>query len=99
MASVEILQRHPLYLLWCWLALINIAAFIIMGVDKYKAVHKKWRIPERTLFIFVILGGSLGGICGMYAFRHKTLHKKFVFGFPAILIVQIVLGILIHLYI
>ena len=82
-----------------WLPLINIVACTAMFMDKYKAEHQKWRIPEKTLFIFALLGGSLGGIIGMYAFRHKTRHKKFSAGFPLILIVQLVLGILIYLYI
>lgn len=99
MASVEIIQRQPIHLLWYWLAFINIIAFIAMSVDKYRARNHKWRIPEKALFLFAILGGSLGGICGMYAFRHKTLHKKFTVGFPAILFFQIAIGILFYRYI
>ena len=92
--------RHILLtVLGYWLPLINIIACTAMFMDKYKAEHQKWRIPEKTLFSFALLGGSLGGIIGMYTFRHKTRHKKFSVGFPAILIVQIVLGILIYLYI
>jgi len=66
-----------------------------MGIDKLKAVHGAWRIPEKTLLLLAIIGGSLGGILGMYAFRHKTRHAKFSVGFPAILILQIAAGIFI----
>ena len=91
----ETIGQNPLYLLWIWLILINLALFITMGIDKYKAVHGAWRIPEKTLLIMAIIGGSLGGIFGMYAFRHKTRHAKFSVGYPVILILQIAAGIFI----
>ncbi len=76
--------------LWMiYLMLINIICFMAMWVDKQRAVRKKWRIPEKTLFILAIFGGSLGGILGMNMFRHKTKHAKFKYGFPIILIIQI----------
>lgn len=78
--------------MWLWLAIINIIAFAVMGVDKRRAAQGKWRIPERTLFFLVLIGGSVGGIFGMYVFRHKTKHTKFVFGFPAILIIQLAMA-------
>lgn len=59
-----------------------------MLVDKRKAKKNLWRIPERTLFLSAILGGSLGCIAGMYTFRHKTKHWTFTIGMPAILILQ-----------
>ena len=83
-------------LLWMWLSLINLIAFFAMVNDKYRAAAGKWRIPEKTLFVMAALGGSLGGICGMYVFRHKTKHKKFSVGFPAIFILQLALGIAIY---
>ena len=98
MQFFELLRQNPFYLLWLWLAIINLATFFIMGVDKYKAVHHKWRIPERTLFYFALLGGSLGGIASMYLFRHKTLHKKFSIGFPVVFILQIAIGFVIFYY-
>ncbi|NCB73338.1 MAG: DUF1294 domain-containing protein [Clostridia bacterium] len=94
----KLLGEQPLYILWLWLAVINLAAFLAMGIDKFKASRQKWRIPERTLFLLAAIGGSIGGICGIYVFRHKTLHKKFTLGFPAILILQTALGILIYFY-
>ncbi|PKM74351.1 MAG: DUF1294 domain-containing protein [Firmicutes bacterium HGW-Firmicutes-16] len=99
MITVDIIQHQPINLLWNWLSIINIASCTAMFMDKYRAEHQKWRIPEKTLFTFALLGGSLGGIFGMYAFHHKTRHRKFTVGFPAILIVQIVLGILIYMFI
>lgn len=64
--------------------IVNIAGFAAMGIDKSKA----WRIPESTLFLIAVIGGSIGSIAGMYFFRHKTLHASFVWGMPAILIIQ-----------
>ncbi len=68
--------------------IMSLAAFIMMGLDKSKARKGKWRIPEKTLFLPVILGGGLGGILGMYVFRHKTKHWYFKFGFPVIFILE-----------
>ena len=72
-----------------YLLLINAVGFAIMFVDKWKAKHNRWRIPEATLLTVAALGGSIGSLLGMYIFRHKTLHLKFVVGIPAILVVQI----------
>lgn len=72
-----------------YLIIINIAGLITMGADKYKAVHDKWRIPEKTFFIIALIGGCPGAWAGMYIFRHKTKHWYFVIGMPAILAAQI----------
>jgi uncharacterized membrane protein YsdA (DUF1294 family) len=80
------------YFLW-YLLLINAAAFILMLVDKRKARKNRWRIPERTLILSALFGGSIGALLGMYTFRHKTKHLKFTLGIPAILIAQISLAI------
>ena len=77
--------------LWNYLLIINVISYTAMGMDKYRAVKQQWRIPEKTLFLFALLGGSAGGLFGMYFFRHKTLHKKFSVGFPLLLIVQCLL--------
>lgn len=71
-----------------YLVLLNLVGFALMGIDKYKAKKHLWRIPEKTLFLASILGGSIGTLIGMYAFRHKTRHWYFVLGMPAILILQ-----------
>ena len=77
-----------------YFALINLIAFALMGIDKRKAIKGAFRIPEATLFIIAIIGGSIGSIAGMYTFRHKTRHFNFVYGMPAILIIQILLIVL-----
>lgn len=74
-----------------YIIFINILLFILMGIDKRKAKLHKWRISEKTLFIFSLLGGSIGGILGIYFFKHKTRHLKFTFGFPIILILQLII--------
>ena len=76
-----------------YLILINACAFFLMLADKQKARKKKWRIPEATLLGAAAVGGSIGALAGMYAFRHKTKHLKFTVGVPVILALQIVLGI------
>lgn len=76
-------------LLLIYLCLINIVAFFAMGLDKSYAKRGKWRIPENTLFLFVLIGGSVGGILGMFLFRHKTRKLLFRIGFPLILLVQV----------
>ena len=77
-----------------YLIIINLITFLAMWLDKRKAKKNKWRIPENTLLILVLLGGGIGGIAGMYTFRHKTQKMKFVIGFPAILICEIILVLL-----
>ena len=79
-----------------YLIIINIIAFIAMYIDKKRAKMGKWRIKEYTLFILALIGGSIGAIAGMYTFRHKTKKARFVIGFPAILIIQILLGFMIY---
>ena len=79
-------------LLFLYLLIMNAAGFISMLADKHKAKKKLWRIPEATLLAIAALGGSIGSLVGMYAFRHKTKHLKFTLGVPAILIVQLILA-------
>lgn len=76
------------------LAAVNLAAFIIMGIDKRRAVRNRWRIPERVLILFCVPFSAAGGLIGMHVFRHKTRKIKFSLGVPALLIAQIVLGVL-----
>ena len=74
-----------------YLLTINLVAFILFGIDKWKAEKQKWRIPESTLLSFAALGGSIGAWIGMKVWHHKTLHKKFKYGVPAIILLQIAL--------
>ena len=76
-----------------YLILINIIAFLAMYIDKRKAKKGKRRIPEKTLFILVGLGGGIGGILAMYLFRHKTKKTRFVIGFPTIVIFEVLVVI------
>ena len=76
-------------MLYIYLLLVNAAAFFLMLADKIKAKKNLWRIKESTLMLWAAIGGSIGALAGMYTFRHKTLHRKFTIGIPAILILQI----------
>ena len=76
-----------------YLIIINLIAFFLMAADKSRARKHQWRIPEKTLFLSAILGGSIGAIAGMYTFHHKTKHWYFVIGMPAILMIQVVLAV------
>lgn len=82
-------------ILCVYLLIINAIGFILMLVDKIKAKKNLWRIPEATLFLTAVIGGSVGSLLGMYAFRHKTKHIKFIVGMPLILAAQIIAAILI----
>lgn len=75
-----------------WLLVINVVSFAMFGIDKWKAKHRKYRILEAWLMLSAVLGGSVGAVCGMDFFRHKTLHKKFKLGLPLILAVQVLLA-------
>ena len=70
---------------------INVLTFLLYGIDKWKAQRGKWRIPEDTLIWLAIVGGSIGALLGMYLFHHKTKHRKFALGVPAIFLVQVLL--------
>lgn len=78
-----------LKLLLIYITLVSVITFIVFGIDKLKAKKSWWRIPESTLMVLAVIGGSIGALLGMYVFHHKTLHKKFTIGIPMILILQI----------
>lgn len=80
-------------LILLYIGLVNVFAFILYGIDKLKAKKSKWRVPESTLIGIAIIGGSIGAWSGMKVWHHKTLHKKFKYGIPLILIAQIALCI------
>ena len=86
MENLNLLQIALIYL-----AIINVATFFTFGIDKWKAKKSLWRIRETALLILAVLGGSIGAWLGMKVWHHKTLHKKFRYGVPLILIIQITL--------
>ncbi len=77
-----------------YLIILNLLGFFIMLIDKQRAIHKEWRIPEKTLLGISTFGGSIGMLLGMSSFRHKTKHKKFTIGVPFILLMEICIVIL-----
>ena len=72
-----------------YIAIISLILCILMYVDKERAIKKEWRISEKTLLILGFFGGAIGGVLGMYLFRHKTKHNAFAFGFPIMAAIQI----------
>jgi uncharacterized membrane protein YsdA (DUF1294 family) len=78
-----------------YLVLINLIAFAAFGIDKWKARNNTWRIPEATLFLLAIIGGSIGAKLGMHVWHHKTKHLSFIIGIPVILLLQVVLFVLV----
>ncbi|WP_369522579.1 DUF1294 domain-containing protein [Pseudalkalibacillus hwajinpoensis] len=82
---------NGLIIFFIYLVLINSGSFILMGVDKRRAKKSARRISEKTLWLFIVIGGSIGGYLGMKRFRHKTKHSQFIYGIPAVMIVHILL--------
>jgi len=76
-------------ILFIYLIITNVFTFVIYGIDKWKARHDRWRVPESVLILLAILGGSLGALLAMRLFHHKTKKNKFAFGIPIILVLQI----------
>lgn len=100
---IWIILGSPWGVLAIWLVFINLVTFFVFGWDKLKAKYKEThenarRVPEKTLFLLAFLGGSVGALLGMRVWHHKTLHKTFRFGIPAILILQIVVPLGLWLY-
>ena len=81
----------PWALLGLWVLLVSIVTFFVFGIDKWKAKRSSRRVRERTLFLLAAIGGSIGAWLGMKVWHHKTLHKSFRFGIPAILFLQLAL--------
>jgi uncharacterized membrane protein YsdA (DUF1294 family) len=84
-------DMNILHIALIYLVIINVVTFFMYGIDKWKAKHTKWRIPEATLLGMAVIGGSIGAWLGMKVWHHKTLHKKFKFGVPAIIIIQLLI--------
>ena len=74
-----------------YLIVITVVTFLVYGIDKWKAKQGSWRISETTLLILAVIGGSIGALLGMKVWHHKTMHKKFKYGLPLILLAQIAL--------
>ena len=76
-----------------YLLAVNITSFLLCGIDKYKAKKGRWRISEATLLLMAVIGGSIGAWTGMRLWHHKTKHKKFKYGIPIIIILQVALAV------
>ena len=87
------MQISITYIVLVYLAAINVLTFFLYGIDKWKAKRSWWRIPEATLIWLAVFGGSVGALLGMRAWHHKTLHNKFKYGIPLILIAQLALAV------
>lgn len=85
-------------MLLIYLMAVNILTFLLFGVDKQRARHKRQRIPEKKLLGAALAGGTLGALTGIYFFRHKTRRIKFTMGIPLIMFGQLVLATYIHYY-
>ena len=93
----ELLAALPDWL-GVYLLIVNVAAFATYGADKRRAKQGRWRVPEKTLFLLAIVGGSVGALLGMRVFHHKTLHRSFRIGVPVILILQILVPVGLWVY-
>ena len=87
------LLTTPAGALAVWLIAINLVTFAVYGADKRRARRGAWRVPEKTLFLLPLLGGSVGALLGMRVFHHKTKHWYFVWGIPLILLAQAALAV------
>ena len=76
-------------LILIYLVAMNVVTFFMYGIDKWKAKRSKWRISEATLLGLAVIGGSIGAWLGMRVWHHKTMHKKFQFGIPLIIVAQV----------
>ena len=81
-------------LIW-YLATVNLITFTAFGIDKWKAVPKQWRIPEKTLLGLSFIGGAAGGLVAMHLFHHKTRKRKFAVGVPLMLVLHLAMGYLV----
>lgn len=77
------------WIVFVYLEIVNLAAFVLMGIDKHRARTGRWRVPEATLILSAVLGGGIGALAGMLLFRHKTRKPKFTVGIPIIMAMQL----------
>lgn len=92
LSNIQIMDLSDLILYY--LSGIIILAFLVFGLDKRKARKDRWRVPEATLLLLAVIGGSAGALLGMVVFRHKTRHNKFRIGLPLILLAQLAVAVL-----
>jgi hypothetical protein len=81
----------PLHVVLAYFITVNVLGLVLFGIDKWKAKHDKWRISEATLLSVTVIGGSIGAWVGMKVWHHKTMHKKFKYGIPLVMVLQFVL--------
>jgi hypothetical protein len=81
----------PLHVVLAYFITVNVLGLVLFGIDKWKAKHDKWRISEATLLSVTAIGGSIGAWVGMKVWYHKTMHKKFKYGIPLVMVLQFVL--------
>ena len=81
----------PLHVVLAYFITVNVLGLVLFGIDKWKAKHDKWRISEATLLSVTVIGGSIGAWVGMKVWHHKTMHKKFKYGIPLVIVLQFVL--------
>ena len=86
------MHQYSLY----YLLAVNSLTFLLYGIDKYKAKKGRWRISEAKLLTMAAIGGSIGAWAGMRTWHHKTMHKKFKYGIPVIIIMRIALVVYLH---
>lgn len=86
------MHHYSLY----YLLVVNTLTFLLYGIDKYKAKKARWRISEATLLMMAVIGGSIGAWAGMRLWHHKTMHKKFKYGIPLIILLQAALVFYLH---
>ena len=78
----------PLHVVLAYFITVNVLGLVLFGIDKWKAKHDKWRISEATLLSLTAIGGSIGAWVGMKVWHHKTMHKKFKYGIPLVMVLQ-----------
>lgn len=81
----------PLHVVLAYFITVNVLGLVLFGIDKWKAKHDKWRISEATLLSLTVIGGSIGTWVGMKVWHHKTMHKKFKYGIPLVMVLQLAL--------
>lgn len=93
--SIDEYMKEWIYL---YLIIVNLFSFLLFGFDKFKSVRKLWRIPERSLILSAVAGGSIGALAGMWLWNHKKRVAKFKYGIPLVITIQIIIYLLISRY-